>query len=227
MTNEDRIKFIELIAGCAVPISHLHNNMIFPSVCIAQAIKETGFGKSELMMKYNAPFGVKVGKSKYHFGSGWRDQSYSAKTKEYHSGAYQVKTDDFRAYESIYAATMDYFDLITTAGRYKAALYATDYKECIRAIAPSYATAEAKDHSYSNSIIQIIEQWGLTKYDSDITTVGIYTTSDLNLRLGDNTSTDIITVIPKGMRIKLRGFVPVTYNGLDGYVSAKFLEIRG
>ena len=52
------------------------------------------------------------------------------------------------------------------AKRYKAALNAEDYKACIRAIAPSYATGETQNHAYSNAIINIIEKYNLTKYDT-------------------------------------------------------------
>ena len=103
---------------------------------------------------------------------------------------------------------------------------------CIRAIAPSYATAEQINHGYSNSIIQIIADYNLTRYDTDGATVaetgaGLFTTSDLNLRKGDGVQYDKILIIPKGARVSLRGFVPVSYNGIEGFVSSKYLEIKG
>ena len=57
--------------------------------------------------------------------------------------------------------------MLCTASRYKKALNAKDYKACIRAIAPSYATAEQDNCKYSKTIISIIEKYGLTKYDSE------------------------------------------------------------
>ena len=158
--------FIARMAPIAQVQAKKHGNKIFPSVCIAQACCESAYGTSPKMIKANAVFGIKVGKSKWHFGTAWKDKAYSTKTKECYDGkTYKEITDMFRAYDSIEDATEDYFDMLCTASRYKAAVNAADYKACIRAIAPSYATAEAKDHSYSKSVISIIEKYGLTKYD--------------------------------------------------------------
>ena len=160
--------FIDLIAPLAVEQAKKHGNKIFASVCIAQAAHETGYGVgSRTMMKYNAPFGIKVGKAAYHFGTAWKGESYNARTIEYYGAnlpATQIK-DNFRAYSSLSEAVEDYFDMLCTASRYKAALNAPDYKTCIRAIAPSYATGETQNHAYSNAIIKIIETYGLAKYD--------------------------------------------------------------
>ena len=157
--------FIDLIAPLAVEQAKKHGNKIYASVCIAQAAHETGFGTSKTMMKYNAPFGIKVGSSAYHFGTAWKGASYNTKTTEYYSAGAVKITDNFRAYDSLSDAVTDYFDMLCTATRYKAALNAPDYKACIRAIAPSYATGETQNHAYSNAIIKIIETYGLTKYD--------------------------------------------------------------
>lgn len=160
--------FIDLIAPLAVEQAKKHGNKIYASVCIAQAAHETGYGVgSRTMMKYNAPFGIKVGKAAYHFGTAWKGESYNARTIEYYGAnfpATQIK-DNFRAYSSLSDAVEDYFDLLCVASRYKGALNAPDYKTCIRAIAPSYATGEVKNHAYSNAIIKIIESYNLMKYD--------------------------------------------------------------
>lgn len=159
--------FINLMAPIAVRQAAKHDNKIYPSVCIAQAAVESAFGTTQKMKNANAVFGIKVGTAKYHFGTAWKDKSYSTKTHEVRNGKYQVETDDFRAYDSLEEATEDYFDLLCTASRYKSALNAPDYKACIRAIAPSYATAEQLNHSYSNSVIKIIENYNLTRYDPE------------------------------------------------------------
>lgn len=159
--------FINTIAPLAVEQAKKHGNKIFPSVCIAQAAHETGFGAgSKTMMKYNAPFGIKVGSSAYRFGTAWKGESYNSRTTEYYGAGATEINDNFRAYSSLSDAVEDYFDLLCVASRYKAALNAPDYKACIRAIAPSYATGESQNHAYSNAIIKIIETYNLTKYDS-------------------------------------------------------------
>lgn len=157
--------FIDTIAPLAVEQAKKHGHKIFASVCIAQAAHETGFGNSKTMMKYNAPFGIKVGSSAYHFGTAWKGASYNTKTTEYYSAGAVKINDNFRAYSSLSDAVEDYFDMLCVASRYKGALNAPDYKTCIRAIAPSYATGESQNHAYSNAIIKIIETYGLAKYD--------------------------------------------------------------
>lgn len=157
--------FIDLIAPLAVEQAKKHGNKIFASVCIAQAAHETGFGTSKTMMKYNAPFGIKVGKSAYHFGTAWKGASYNTRTTEYYGAGATKINDNFRAYSSLSDAVTDYFDMLCVASRYKGALNAPDYKTCIRAIAPSYATGETQNHAYSNAIITIIESYNLMKYD--------------------------------------------------------------
>ncbi len=168
MASVAKVKaFINLMAPIAVRQAAKHDNKIYPSVCIAQAAVESAFGTTQKMKNANAVFGIKVGTAKYHFGTAWKDKSYSTKTHEVRNGKYQVETDDFRAYDSLEEATEDYYDLLCTASRYKSALNAPDYKACIRAIAPSYATAEQLNHSYSNSVIWIIENYNLTRYDPE------------------------------------------------------------
>lgn len=167
MASEAQVKaFIERIAPIAMRQAKKHDNKIFASVCIAQACTESAYGTTQRMIKANAVFGIKVGKSAYHFGSAWKDLSYNTKTKEVVKGKYETITDNFRAYSSLEEATEDYFDLLCTASRYKKALNSKNYKECIRAIAPSYATAEQDNCKYSKTIISIIEKYGLTKYDA-------------------------------------------------------------
>lgn len=158
--------FIKRMAPIAIRQAKKHGDKIFPSVCIAQACCESAYGTTQRMIKANAVFGIKVGKSAYHFGKAWKDLSYNSKTKEVVKGKYEEIRDNFRAYASLEDATEDYFDLLCTASRYKKALNAKDYKACIRAIAPSYATAEQDNCKYSKTIISIIEKHGLTKYDS-------------------------------------------------------------
>lgn len=167
MASSAQVKaFIERMAPIAMRQAKKHDNKIFASVCIAQACCESAYGTTQKMIKANAVYGIKVGKSAYHFGKAWKDLSYNTKTKEVRKGKYEEIWDDFRAYASLEDATEDYFDLLCTASRYKKALNAKDYKACIRAIAPSYATAEQDNCKYSKTVISIIEKYGLTKYDS-------------------------------------------------------------
>lgn len=178
--------FINTMAPIAMRQAKKHGNKIYPSVCIAQACVESAYGTSPKMKAANAVFGIKVGQSKYHFGTAWKDKAYSTKTKECYDGkTYKEIQDMFRAYDSLEDATEDYFDLLCTAKRYRAAVNASDYKACIRAIAPSYATAENKDHSYSKSVISIIDNYGLTKYDTgEASEINPYTLTSTIMKMG-------------------------------------------
>lgn len=109
--------------------------------CLAQAILETGNGKSKIMTKAKAPFGIKATKDwikKAKYGT----KTYSALTKECYNGAtLQTIQGQFRAYDSYEDAVRDYFDLISTK-RYEESLKAKTVKECITIIKTSgYATS--------------------------------------------------------------------------------------
>lgn len=183
MATAQEVKaFIEMIAPIAVRQAEKHGNKIYPSVCIGQACNESAYGTQPKMKNANAVYGIKVGKAAYHFGTAWKGAAYNTKTKEVYNGQYQSINDLFRAYDSIEDATEDYFDMLCTASRYKSALNAPDYKACIRAIAPSYATAETIDHKYSNSIISIIEKYNLTRYDPE--QKNPYTLTDTIMKIG-------------------------------------------
>ena len=129
---------------------------LFSSVVIAQAICESGWGQSKLMMKANAIFGIKANKN-------WKGKVYNAKTKECYDGVnYTNITACFRAYDSLAESVSDYFDLITKLERYRKACIAETPLECITAIKNGgYATSP----TYIETIMAIINDNNLTKYD--------------------------------------------------------------
>ena len=133
---------------------------VLPSICIAQAALETGWGSSKLMTKANAYFGIKAGKS-------WKGKVYSAKTKECYDGInYTTITDCFRAYDSLADSVRDYYDLITGSSRYAAAVGEKNAIKCITAIkAGGYATSP----TYVKNVMAIVEGNNLTEYDSCVT----------------------------------------------------------
>lgn len=129
-----------------------------PSVCIAQAALETGWGTSPMMVKANAYFGIKA-------GTGWKGKVYSTKTQECYDGKnYTTITDLFRAYDSLEDSVADYYDLITGLDRYATACNQTDPQKCIQAIKNGgYATSP----TYVKNVISIVNQYDLTKYDKE------------------------------------------------------------
>ena len=129
---------------------------ILPSVCIAQAALETGWGTSDMMVKAHAYFGIKA-------GTNWKGKVYSSKTKECYDGStFTIITDLFRAYDSLKESVEDYYDLITSLGRYAFACNQTDPKICIQAI---WDGGYATDPDYVQQVMAIINQYNLTQYD--------------------------------------------------------------
>ncbi len=174
MATQTQVKaFIAMIAPIAQAKS---KGRALPSVCIAQACCESAYGTSPKMIRANAVFGIKVGKSKAHFGTAWHDKAYSTRTKECYDGkTYTNITDMFRAYDSIEDAVEDYFDMLASCKRYKACISERDPRKCITAIKNGgYATAP----DYITTVVSIINHYDLTKYDG-------VATSQPTLRKGD------------------------------------------
>lgn len=131
------------------------NQWVLPSVTMAQGALETGYGKSALMSKANAFFGIKANKT-------WKGKVYNASTKEVIDKKEINTTATFRAYDTVAESVSDYMNLICNNKRYKKAVCNVDYVSTATNIAKGgYAT----DPSYSDKIISIIEKNNLRKYD--------------------------------------------------------------
>lgn len=162
-TKSQTANFIDKITPIAIRQCKSHGNKIFVSVCIAQACHESGYGTSKKMVDANAVFGVKVGKSAYHFGKAWNGKAYKTGTTEYYDGVNPTKiTDFFRAYDSLEDSVCDYLDLLCVASRYKGALNQKSPEDCIKGIIKGgYATGP----EYVKHIMSIINTYHLTRYD--------------------------------------------------------------
>ena len=150
-------EFIPTIAPLVVAENKKRGKPLFPSVVIAQAICESGWGQSQIMMKANAIFGIKA-------TSSWKGKVYNANTKECYDGvSYTNINACFRAYNNLQESISDYFDLITKSERYRKACVANSPLECITAIKNGgYATSP----TYINTIMSIINSNNLTQYDN-------------------------------------------------------------
>lgn len=168
MATQEQVKeFIAKVAPIAQEKAKGRSKWSLPSVCIAQCCCESAYGTSPKMRRANAILGIKVGKSKVHFGKAWKDKAYSTKTKECYDGKTYVSiTDMFRAYDSIADAIEDYYDMLASCSRYKECLNQPDPQKCITAIKNGgYATAP----DYINTIMSIIKKYNLTQYDRVVT----------------------------------------------------------
>lgn len=153
MTQEQK-KFIERVGALAA--ADMQKSGALASLTIAQAILESGWGKSGLTVKGNALFGIKAGKS-------WTGAVYSGKTQECYDGVtFTTVTGLFRAYGSWAESVADHSDLLSCNTRYKAVIGERDYKAACRAIA---AAGYATDPKYADKLVQIIETYALTAYD--------------------------------------------------------------
>ena len=205
MATKTQVKaFIAMIAPIAQAKS---KGRALPSVCIAQACCESAYGTSPKMIRANAVFGIKVGKSKAHFGTAWHDKAYSTRTKECYDGkTYTNITDMFRAYDSIEDAMEDYFDMLASCKRYRDCVSERDPRKCITAIKNGgYATAP----DYITTIMSIINKYDLTKYD------GVAMSQPI-LRKGDRGE----SVKQLQSKLRDRGYTVA----VDGIFGAKTLE---
>ena len=111
MTQEQK-KFIERVGALAA--ADMQKSGVLASLTIAQAILESGWGKSGLTVKGNALFGIKAGTS-------WTGAVYSGKTQECYDGVtFTTVTGLFRAYGSWAESVADHSDLLSCNTRYKA-----------------------------------------------------------------------------------------------------------
>ena len=129
---------------------------VLASLTIAQAILESGWGKSRLTTEANALFGIKVTPD-------WRGMIWTGNTFEYYDGKNRTDiTAAFRSYDSWEESVVDHGAFLRGLARYKAVIGETDYKKACRAIkAAGYATGP----DYAEVLIGLIERYGLTAWD--------------------------------------------------------------
>lgn len=153
MTNEQKL-FIESIGNSAKKYA-LNYDIHCISVVIAQAILESGWGKSTLAKKYHNYFGLKC-------GSNWNGPSVNMNTKEeYKKGEYTDIKANFRVFSTLDNGVKGYFEFINKA-RYKNLKGVKDYKTYIKLIKQDgYATSS----TYVQKLTRLVEQYTLTNWD--------------------------------------------------------------
>lgn len=169
LTNEQK-QFIEFVAEIAIK-DWRERRICIPSVVIAQAIKESFWGKSELAVNAKALFGIK--------DNGWTGALYyKVATEQNKDGSYVTTKDKipWRKYNSweesiidhnTYIATrcVDLQQKTTNTPNYIKVVGETNYKRAIHALQTArypYATSL----TYETSIINnYIKKYDLEKYD--------------------------------------------------------------
>lgn len=183
VSKQQQSEFLARIVPLCQKQAQRHNYQLFPSVAIAQAIHESGWGTSKRMVAANALFGVKVGNSAYKFGKAWKGAAYKTGTTEYYDGKTVTKiTDWFRQYDTVEDSIEDYMDMLCHCKRYKKALNCKTPRQSIEAIiAGGYATGPA----YVNAIMKLINAYNLIQYDTgNITMLCPYPESNKVLKRG-------------------------------------------
>lgn len=152
-----RKEYIKSIGAAAQKV--MQETGLLASLTIAQAVLESGDGKSDLATKYNNHFGVK--------GVGDKG-SITLPTTEYIGGKKQKVDADFRVYSSIEACFSDRTALLFNGRksdgtlRYRHIFGMKDFTQAARSIrAAGYAT----DPDYSALLISIYEHENLAEWD--------------------------------------------------------------
>lgn len=145
-------EFIDFIGDTAGNVCAEYN--LPASVCIAQAILESGWGR------------YCIGQFNY-FGRKWNGWGNYVRqqTTEYINGEYVTIYDKFQSYESIEEAIRDWCVLITEEPAYADALAEWqsnwNVEDFVYALAPVYAT----DPDYAHKIIATINANNLFRFD--------------------------------------------------------------
>lgn len=149
-------EFIEQIATYVKKYAYLYGIEVYSPI-IAQAILESGWGKSSLASKYHNYFGLKC-------GGAWKGKSVNMATKEeFKVGTLTNIRDNFRVFDSMEDGVKGYFDFINYS-RYANLRGVKDPEEyCIRIKADGYATSSA----YVTNLMSVIRVNNLTRFDTD------------------------------------------------------------
>jgi flagellum-specific peptidoglycan hydrolase FlgJ len=143
--------FISEVAPGAVAAQRRYG--VPASVTIAQAIDESGWGRSSLAAKDHNLFGIK--------GTGPAG-SDSLPTQEYEHGQSVTRVAAFRAYHNFAESIDDHGRLLATSGYYgRSMAYGQDPNAFAAALTGVYAT----DPDYGAKLISLMRQYDLYRYD--------------------------------------------------------------
>lgn len=155
LLDTDKQKFVDDIAKHVQKYASSYGISVHSPI-IAQAILESGWGKSRLAADYHNYFGMKC-------GTKWTGPSVNMTTQEeYTAGTLATIKDNFRVYDNMENGVKGYFEFIQLS-RYenlKGIVNPQKYIETIKN--DGYATSS----TYVDSLMQIIKIYNLTSYDS-------------------------------------------------------------
>lgn len=129
---------------------------VLPSMVVAQAALESGWGRSQLAIEGNNLFGIKA--------HGWRGPTLILPTKEYLNKKWITVDATWRKYSSWAESVEDHGLFFVVNPRYKKVLGETDYVKACRAV---HAAGYATDPEYSDKLIATIKANGLDAWDRE------------------------------------------------------------
>ena len=151
-SNAKSQNFIESVAQGA--INGWTKYGVLPSVTVAQAILESGWGQSALSTQAHNLFGIK--------GS-YNGQYVTMQTREVYNGQSYYIYDNFRKYANNSESVEDHGNFLYSNSRYANLLGDQSYTSVARKLqADGYAT----DPSYASSLIKLVEMYNLTQLDN-------------------------------------------------------------
>jgi len=152
----DKEAFIQKVAEKVSKYAPLYGISVHSPI-IAQAIIESGWGKSGLASKYHNYFGLKC-------GSSWKGKSVNMTTKEeYKVGTITNIRDNFRVFDDFDDGIRGYFEFINTS-RYANLKGVKSPEEYVRRLkADGYATSS----KYVDNIMRVIRDNKLTRFDGN------------------------------------------------------------
>lgn len=151
-SNAKSQNFIESVAQGA--INGWTKYGVLPSVTVAQAILESGWGQSALSTQAHNLFGIK--------GS-YNGQYVTMQTREVYNGQSYYIYDNFRKYANNSESVGDHGNFLYSNSRYANLLGDQSYASVARKLqSDGYAT----DPSYASSLIKLVEMYNLTQLDN-------------------------------------------------------------
>ena len=152
----DKEAFIQKVAEKVSKYAPLYGISVHSPI-IAQAIIESGWGKSGLASKYHNYFGLKC-------GSSWKGKSVNMATKEeYKVGTMTNIRDNFRVFDDFDDGIRGYFEFINTS-RYANLKGVKSPEEYVRRLkADGYATSS----KYVDNVMRVIRDNKLTRFDGN------------------------------------------------------------
>ncbi|GFH40458.1 glucosaminidase domain-containing protein [Lactococcus insecticola] len=146
-------------------ISVANRNNLYPSIMVAQAILESGWGQSELAQNAMNFFGIKADQTWLGAGKPY----YTINTQEYVDGTYITVMANFRKYSSVSNGLQGYADKLKTTLNGNSLRYANVFRDQ----ADDYITAAknlqkdgyATSPTYAEKLITVIKNYRLYVLD--------------------------------------------------------------